>query len=172
MTDYGKYKDFQEFDLASKYEEKYRVLKEQGVSVKDYKENEEKTVMIFTDDYSWAADNPEQYAISKAVTDDVKVFRKYKTEINALEADKDKDGNSISGSKKKKQKEYIFNLPLEYGQKIILYRSIFDSKADKSAYNDDIIDYLIEREDLSEDEKITILEKLDFKVDDEGYVTW
>ena len=49
---------------------------------------------------------------------------------------------------------------------------MFDSKADKRAYNNAIIDYLISREDLSEEDKITILEKLDFTVDDEGYVTW
>ena len=172
MTDYKKYKDFEEFDFAQREPETYKVLEEQGISVKDYKEKHEKKVMINTDDFSWAATNPDKYAVSKAVAGDVLEYKKYTSELSKFEADKDKNGESINGTKKKKQKEYIFGLPLEYGQKIILYRSLFSSKEDKRTYNNDIIDYLESREDLSYEDKVAILTELDFTVDENGYVKW
>ena len=172
MTDYKKYKDFEEFDFAQREPETYKVLEEQGISVKDYKEKYEKKVMINTDDFSWAATNPNKYAVSKAVAGNVLEYKKYTSELSKFEADKDKNGESINGTKKKKQKEYIFDLPLEYGQKIILYRSLFSSKEDKRTYNNDIIDYLESREDLSYEDKVAILTELDFTVDENGYVKW
>ena len=39
MSDYDQYGSFEEFDFAMKYPEKYKVLQEQGISVKDYKEH-------------------------------------------------------------------------------------------------------------------------------------
>ena len=172
MTDYKKYKDFEEFDFAQRYPDKYKVLKEQDISVKEYKEEYQESTFMYTDDFSWAANNPDKYAISKVVAGDVLEYKKYTSELSKFEADKDKNGESINGTKKKKQKEYIFDLPLEYGQKIILYRSLFSSKEDKRTYNNDIIDYLESREDLSYEDKVAILTELDFTVDENGYVKW
>jgi hypothetical protein len=49
---------------------------------------------------------------------------------------------------------------------------LFDSKADKDKYNDVIIDYLNERDDISEQEMREILEALDMKIDSKGRITW
>lgn len=162
-----------EYDMAAFYPEKYAVLQEQGISVEDYKENYEESAFIYTDDYSWAANNPEKYTLSKAITDDFAEYRQYTSELNEIKADKDSNGKTISGSAKEKKKAYIWSLPLDYGQKIILYRSLYDSKDDKAAYNQDIIDYLNSRDDISYDEMNTICEELGFTVNREtGYISW
>ena len=76
--------------------------------------------------------------------------------------DKDENGKSISGSKKQKVFDYIESLPLDYGQKCILFKSQY--KSDDSM-NMDIIEYLDSREDIDYDEMVTILKELDFTVE-------
>ena len=44
--------------------------------------------------------------------------------------------------------------------------------AQERNYNQDIIDYLNQRDDISYQEMKAILEELDFEVDDEGYIKW
>lgn len=168
----SEYKNFEEFDFATRYPDKYKVLEDQGVSVHDYLENEQETAFIYTDDYSWAADSPAQYSISKVISDDVKVYRQYTSELSAIKADKDSNGKSISGSAKKKKTEYINSLDLDYGQRIILYRSLFDSNADKNTYNPQIVEYLDSRDDITPEEMQAILESLDMKVHSDGRITW
>jgi hypothetical protein len=162
-----------EYDMAAFYPEKYAVLQREGISVEDYKENYEESAFIYTDDYSWAANNPEKYTLSKAITDDVTEYRQYTSELSEIKADKDSNGKTISGSAKEKKKAYIWSLPIDYGQKVILYRSLYDSKEDKATYNQDIIDYLISREDITYDEMNTICEELGFTVNREtGKISW
>ena len=57
----------------------------------------------------------------------------------------------------------------DYGEKIILFKSQYPND---DTYNDDIIDYLNEREDLAYTDKKVILEELGFKVGSDGRVTW
>lgn len=152
----------QEYDMQYKYPEKYKILQDQGISVEEYKENLEETAFIYTDDYSWAADNPEKYTISKVISDDVKVYKKYKNEINAIKGD---------GAKERKR-DYIFSLNLDYGQKAILYRSIYSSKSDKNEFNADIVRYLDSRDDISFEEYKIILEELDMTLHSDGTITW
>lgn len=161
LTGYEKYGNFEEFDMATRYPEKYAVLKESGISVPDYKENLEKSAMIYTDDYSWAADNPGKYTLSKAITNDVTEYKQYTSDLNELKADKDKNGKAINGSAKKKKLAYINSLDIEYGKKMILYKSLYPSD---NTYDRQILEYLGSREDLSVEELLTILEELGFKV--------
>jgi hypothetical protein len=169
-TDYHKYSNFEEFDFASRYPEKYAVLKEQGISVEDYKENYEESAFRYTDDFAWASDNPEKYVVSKAITNDVMEYRRYTSDLYNIRADKDSNGKSISGSAKRKKKEYIFGLDIDDGAKYILFKSEY--KADDT-YNHEIINYLDSRDDISWDEMATILEELDFKVDRESRrISW
>ena len=162
----------EEYDMQYKYPEKYKVLQEQGISAKEYKELYEESAFIYTDDYDWASKYPDKYSISKAISDDVKVYKQYMSELNEIKADKDSNGKTINGSSKKKKADYINSLDLDDGQKAILYRSLFDSKADKDKYNDVIIDYLNERDDISAQEMREILEALDMKIDSKGRITW
>ena len=155
----------QEYDFQYEYPEKYEFLKEVGVSVKQYQNFDEKTRSAYT----WASNNRDAYTVSKAVASDVVKYRKYTSDLYAIKADKDKYGNSISGSRKKKVIEYINNLNADYGEKIILYKTEYPSD---DSYNRDILDYINKRKDLTYEEKITILKQLHFSVDSKGNVSW
>ena len=169
LTDYDKYGDFEELDFAVKYPEKYAILQEQGISVKEYKEKYEESVFMYTDDFSWASQNAEKYTLSKAVTSDVMEYKHYTNELYNIKADKDRNGKSISGSRKEKVINYINGLDLDMGAKMILFRSEYPAD---DTYNADILDYVNGRNDLTYTEKVTILKELDFNVDAEGNVWW
>ena len=163
-----------EYDMKYYHPDKYKVLQEQGISVSEYKEKYEESAFIYTDDYSWAESNPEKYTLSKAITDDVATYKRYTSEIADIEGDKDENGKTISGSKKEKVKSYIFSLDnLDYGQQIILYKSMYDSAEDRANYNADIVEYLNSRDDISYEEMNTILKELGFTIEADGVtVTW
>ena len=151
------------------YQKEQEVTKGLGISYEQYWNNRE--------EYNYAYDKPGRYAIAQTVggydsyMEHYDVLENWQSD-NYLSADKDAKGNSISGSRKKKVLEYIEGLDLDYGEKIILYRTVYSSKADKRAYNQDIIDYLNSRDDISYQDMKTILEELEMEVDSEGYITW
>jgi hypothetical protein len=156
-----------EYRFSTEYPEKYSFFKQNGISYADYKAADEDGKRA----YSWAYENPGKYTLSKAVADDFLTFYEYKSAMSDFDA-KDANGKTVSGLKKERVTEYINGLDLDYGQKIILYRSMYDSSEDKSAYNYEIIDYLNNREDISYDEMVTILKELGFVVHSDGRVTW
>jgi hypothetical protein len=49
---------------------------------------------------------------------------------------------------------------------------MYDSKSDRAAYNQDILDYLNSRQDISYEDTVTILKELGFTVDANGNVYW
>jgi hypothetical protein len=167
MTTYDNYKDFEEFDFAQRYPEKYAVLKDQGISVADYKNNLEESTFLYTDDYSWAANNPDKYTLSKVISDDVTEYKRYTSELSNIEADKDSNGKSISGSRKEKVVDYINSLDIDDGAKKVLFKSQYS--ADNS-YDVDIINYINSRSDLTYDEKVTILTEIGFRVEADGQI--
>jgi hypothetical protein len=168
MTDYGEYDDWGEFEYAHKYPEKHSFLEANGVSYDEYKNFDDDT----KEAWNWAYQNQEKFTVSKAISDDFMTYYKYKSDLGKLKADKDADGDSIPGSKKEKVIEYINNLDIDYGQKIILLRSMYDSKEDRANYNADIVDYLNSREDISYEDMVAILKELGFAVSSDGTVTW
>ena len=155
---------------------KYNFLKDNGVSYDDYYEADKDTKEKYDGIYSWykeaSEEDPGKIALGKAVASNIVEYRTYASDLNDIRADKYSNGKSISGSAKKKKLEYINSLDLDYGQKIILYRSYYDSKADKRQYNGQILEYLNSRDDLSYEDRVAILLELDFKVDENGYATW
>ncbi len=171
MSNYDEFAGYEEFDWYSKNTEKYNFLKENGVSYAEYKEDED-TKKQYDSDYSVYQKNPEKVAVSKAVAGSFLEYRNYLRDLEEFRADKDSKGNSISGSAKAKKMAHIESLPLDAGQKMILHRSLFDSKSDKNAYNGAIIEYLDSRNDISQEEYILILEELDMKVHSDGRITW
>lgn len=99
-------------------------------------------------------------------------YWQYTEDIGNFDA-KDENGKTVSGLKKERVYNYIFNeLDIDYGAKCILYRSQYDSKADKAEYNQDIVDYLNSRDDISYEEMEAILKKLDFTVSADGTISW
>ena len=171
LTNYDEFDTYEEFDFATKNPEKYEFLQSNNVTYKDYKSNED-AKEEYDAAYNWVKQNPEKVVVSKAVADNVVEYRRYVSDINKIEADKDSDGKTINGSGKEKKTEYINSLNLDYGQKIILYRSMFDSQKDKDEYNADIVDYLSDRNDITYEEKIGILELLGMQIDADGTVRW
>lgn len=169
MTGYGLYDSLEEFDFANKYPEKYSFLYMNGISYAQYK-------TFFDDDkknaVDWAVENPEKQSLAKAVAGDVFGYRQYTSELNDIKADKDSDGKTISGSKKNKVIDYINGLDLDYGQKIILFRSMYSSEEDRETYNAEIVEYLNTRDDLSYEEIVEILKALEFTVTSDGRVYW
>lgn len=156
-----------EYQFSQEYPEKYQFFKENDM-YNAYASADEEGKRA----YNWAFDNPGKYTMSKAVADDFITFYRYRGELFDLEGEKDENGKTISGTKKAAVIDYINDMDLDYGQKIILFRSMYDSKQDKADYNMDIIDYLNSREDISYDEMETILKELGFHVDSEGNITW
>ena len=160
---------------AFKHQDEYEYYKENGVMPEDYRvyrvpmldfENEEDKA------YEWAFDYPEKASFGKVFNEGVTEYRKYTNDLSEMKADKDENGKSISGSKKEKVIDYIDNLDIDYGQKIILYRTMYSSKSDRAEYNAEIVDYLNSRDDISYDEMVTILNQLDMTVDEDGNVYW
>ena len=141
-------------------EKQENVTSELGISASDYWSNKE--------EYDYAYDSPEKYAIAKSVGG-YTAYRTYASELYDIKADKDESGKSISGSRKEKVVEYINNLDADYGEKIILFKSQYTAD---DTYNYEIIDYLNGREDISYAEMETILKALGFTVKADGTITW
>ena len=153
-------------------QDKYNHLKANGVYPEDYEVY--RIPMVEFDDesndaYLWEFDNPEKSTLAKAVTGDVVSYRKYAKDLDDIRADKDANGKTINGSAKEKKVAYINSLDLDYGQKIILYKSLYESD---DTYNVEIVRYLDSREDISYEEMVTILTELGFQVSSNGTVTW
>ena len=165
LTDYDEYGNFEEFDFATNSRELYDFLEKNDISFEKYMSSNEETKKA----YGWAAKNPEKFTVSKAVASDVVTYRKYASELYDIKADKDKYGKSISGSRKEKVIDYVNNLDIDYGARLILFKSEY--KADDT-YNYDIIDYLNNRQDISYEEMEIILKELGFTVLSDGRIFW
>lgn len=130
-----------------------------GIDASTYWENKE--------EHDLAYENPGRYAVSKAIGG-YKVYKQYNSDLNDIKADKDEAGEAISGSRKEKVIDYINNLDADYGSKIVMLKSEYPSD---DTYNSEIVDYINNHEDLTYDERVTILLELGFKVDN-GNVYW
>ena len=116
-------------------------------------------------DYNDLGVSLEQYTIASMIADDPEVFCQYLVELSNI-LSKGTYGYDV---KVEKATEYLNNISLEYGQKIILFRMIF---IEDTTYCNDIVDYLNERDDILYDDMVYILENLGFAVFDDGTVKW
>ena len=168
MSNYDDFSDYEEFDFYIHNKEKYEFLELQGVSYKEYKANESDKE-FYDSAYSWYKNNPDKVAVSKVVTDSVIEYRRFSSALDEIRADKDAQGKPISGSAKAKKKEYIFGLDIDDGAKYILYRSQYPKD---DTYNHELLDYILARDDVSYEDKKTILKELEFTIDSNGYISW
>ena len=172
MEGYEDFSGYEEFDFATKNPEKYEFFEANNISFEEYQNADEDGKRFYSDAYEAAKKSPAKVTMAKAVSGSfVEFYRLTKTANSIKGVDLNGDGKTDSGSKKANVKDYIFSLDLDYGQKIILFRSMYDSKSDKATYNMDIVNYLDSRSDISYEEMVAILEELDFKVDG-NYVSW
>ena len=164
MENYGDFSGYEEFDFYSKYPEKYNFLTENNISYKDYTASEESR-----DAYNWAFNNPEKYTLSKAISKDVVAYRSITKGLYEIRADKDKNGKAIVGTAKEKKIKYINSLDIDYGERLVLFKSEYNSD---DTYNYEIINYLNSREDITYEEQETILKQLGFTVTADGNIYW
>lgn len=142
------------------YKQEQKVTKALGISYAQYWNNRE--------EYDYAYDKPEQYALSQAVGG-YQSFRGYTSDLWDIKADKDENGKSINGSRKEKVIDYLNNLDIDYYHKIILFKNEYNAD---DTYNYEIIEYLNSREDISYAQMETILKHLGFDVDSNGNISW
>lgn len=163
--DYSDYSD-KWYEIDGEYlEREQNAISRYGITPEDYWND---TDLYYKADYYFKY-SPELEDVSKRVFDG-KWFAGYASEVSQLKGDDlDGDGKSDSGTKKKKVFDYIDGLDVDDIEKKILRKMSYPSE-DK--YNNEIIEYLNDRDDISYDDMKTILEALDFKVDSEGYITW
>lgn len=131
-----------------------------SISPSDYWGNKE--------EYDYAYEYPEKYAIAKSVGG-YETYKTYTSALYDIKADKDENGKTISGSRKEKVIDYIDSLNADYGTKILLFKSEYNAD---DTYNEDIIEYLNNRDDISYDEMVSILKELGFTVEADGTVRW
>lgn len=112
------------------------------------------------EEYDYAYKYPEKYAVAKSVGG-YDSYKTYSSELYDIKSDKDSNGKSINGSRKEKVIEYVNNLDLDYGAKLILFKSEYPSD---DTYNADIVNYVNSRDDLTYEERITIFTELGFTV--------
>lgn len=119
-------------------------------------------------EFDFATKNPDKYALAMAIGG-YKSYEQYTDDLWNIKADKDSSGKSIRGSRQKKVINYINGLDIDYEAKLILYKREYNSD---DAHNQDIIDYLNNRDDISYDQMESILIELGFTVTDDGTIYW
>lgn len=151
-----------DYDPYGYYEREQNVTKAFGIGYGEYWNNRD----AYNDAYTIAGYNKTYYTARTVFGGD---YVGYVSGMKDLKADKDENGKSISGSKKQKVIDHINGLDADYGERIILFKTQYPKD---DTYNQDIIDYLNARDDISGQEMKTILIELGFTVDDEGYISW
>lgn len=164
LTGYENFKDFEEFDFSIKNPAKYEFLKDNDISYEEYSAYEN-----HKEAYDWAYQNQEKFEVAKAAAGGAVAYRKYAKAIDKIEADRSSNGKAVSGSRKKKVAEYINGLNLERGQKLLLYKAAYPSD---DSYNQEIVNYLNSRKDISYKGMETILKELGFTIGANGRVYW
>lgn len=107
----------------------------------------------------------EQYTLAEIISDDPLTYCEYIVELDETLS----KGSYGIDLQMEKATEYVNNLPLDYGQRIILFKIQFPSD---TTYCSDIVDYINEREDIYYDDAVFILEELGFAVFEDGTVKW
>lgn len=107
----------------------------------------------------------EQYMMATMIADNPLTFCGYIAELKDTLA----KGTYDSNLKMEKASNYVDNLPIDVGQKIILLKIQFPKI---TAFNDQLIAYLNGRDDIDNNEKVYILEELGFAVFADGTVKW
>ena len=118
-------------------------------------------------EFDYAVKNPEKYSIAKVIG--FNDYQVYTDDLWNIRADKDSNGNSIRNSRKEKVINYINGLDIDYEEKLILYKKEYNSD---DAHNQEIIDYLNSRDDISYQDMETILTELGFEVTSDGTIYW
>ncbi len=119
------------------------------------------------DEFDYAQKNPGKYQVSRLVGGYGK-YKAYSKALNKIKGDKNKIGETISGSKKKKVLQYIRGMDISNDEKMLLFKSEFPAD---DHYNGSVINY-IKSSDLSNEDKRLLFEELGFTVTSDGKIRW
>lgn len=178
IKDYWKYReglkgldtDEEKFDYVAGLD---ATVRQKNIMINNIVDREDRVDMTDYDDYGsyeefdFATKYPEVYSVAKVVGFDDYMI--YSDDLYNLRADKDQYGNSIRNSRKAKVIDYINSLDIDYEAKLILYKKEYPSD---DSNNQEIIDYLNSRDDISYQDMESILTKLGFTVTSDGSIYW
>lgn len=119
------------------------------------------------EEFNYAMKNPEEYKKITMITD-YDNYKKIMKNINEIESDIDKNGNSVSGSKKKKVISYINSLNLSIPQKAMLIKSQYSNF---KQYDKQIFEY-VNGQDMDFMSKATVLKKVGFTQFDNQIISY
>jgi hypothetical protein len=109
-----------------------------------------------------------KYGVSKCVGG-FEAYETYKASLSGIHADKKSNGQTINGSRQKKVLAYINGLNADYNTKILLLKMSYPSI---DTYNEQIIEYINSRSDMTYQDKLETLAELGFTVSANGQVRW
>lgn len=112
ISNYDDFDSYEEFDFATKNEEKYKFLTDNDISYYEYKYKGKET-------YDWAFKNPEKYEVVKQI-DSLQNYHVYKEEIGYIKERYNTDRGYTTEQRKAAVKGYIESLNLDIPQKIML----------------------------------------------------
>ena len=153
----GSWKKLNEKQIARQNE----VVRALGITPAEYWSNAK-------EEYDYAYDYPEKYAVAKAVGG-YDLYASYNKELNKIESTKNALGEAINGTRKAKVVNYLNNLDADYYTKVMLFKKEYPGD---DRYNYEIVEYLNSRDDISYQEMVDILTELDFKVSPDGTIRW
>lgn len=156
LNDNGEWQKVNDKQLAKQNE----VTSALGISASDYWNSKE--------EYDYAYEYPGKYGIAKAVGG-YGSYKAYNEALGDIKSDKNIYGESINGSRKTKVLTYINSLDADYYTKIMLFKKEYPGD---DTYNMEIIDYLNERDDVTREQMIEILNELGFTVTADGTIRW
>lgn len=119
------------------------------------------------EEFNYAMKKPEEYKKITMITD-YDNYKKIMKNINEIESDIDKNGNSVSGSKKKKVISYINSLNLSIPQKAMLIKSQYSNF---KQYDKQIFEY-VNGQDMDFMSKATVLKKVGFTQFDNQIISY
>lgn len=119
------------------------------------------------DEYEAYINNPSKYKVIRAIGD-YSTYKAYSKELEKIHSTRDAN-KKVTVKREVKVTNYLDTLPIDYGAKILIYKMEYPSD---NYYNNDIINYLQNRSDISYSDMVEILEALDMKVDSNGNVYW
>ena len=139
--------------------------------VEYYKENAIKEAIahdMTAEEYEFYSEKPAKHAVAKSVGG-YKAYKAYQSALSKITSDKNASGSTVSGSRKKKVIQYINGLDISFGEKLILFKNEYPAD---NTYNQQIIQYLKDNDDISSAEMKQILVGLGFTVTDNGKIYW
>jgi hypothetical protein len=152
------------------YQQEQRITKDLGISYKEYWNNRE-----MYDDFYYVAGGYDKDSSADDTIETARTifgyerFAEYAKELKNIKADKDANGETIKNSKYPKVQAYVNSLDIPDIEKKILYTMQYPNY---KKYKGEIVRYLDQNEDISYYSFWKILDELDYKVDNNGRVTW